>query len=438
MAQWPLPRRAVLRALDRLPSQLAPWLADARDAVLRELRDAQAAEGSASLRNPRETLVGFGDDETPGSALTLRSSTLGGERASAQLGLRAERSGEEESKPVALRLEGSAAAAEALGVQLQGWSHRTWWGPGWQNSLILGNNAPALVGAGFQRAQVATSESPWLAWLGPWNFEFFVAGLDGVQQPRNPYFIGTRLSVKPFSFFELGFTRTAQWGGRGRETSARGFVDMLLGRHLNADTTAEEKVDPANEMAGFDVRARCPFGWHCAGYVQVIGEDQAGRLPSRTLGLYGLELWSQDGLRRGYVELAETGCRMPVGNSALKGCAYRNYAYPEGYVDERRWLGAGVGPDSRLLTVGWLDAGSGLSLKLHYGKVNSRIAEFSPVVDDPDHGGTVLGATARTSWAWHGLVLEPELGWIEVQARNRTQRDPRIGLTVHVPLDAAR
>lgn len=81
----------------------------------------------------------------------------------AQLGVRAERTAIGRGGAATLRLEGVAVATEVFGVQLQAWSRRSWWGPGWQSSLALSDNAPALSGVGVQRSSASTSESPWLA-----------------------------------------------------------------------------------------------------------------------------------------------------------------------------------------------------------------------------------------------------------------------------------
>ena len=76
----------------------------------------------------------------------------------------------------------------AFGTQLQAWAHRSWWGPGWQSSLVLGNNAPPFYGIGLQRASAARSDSRWLSWMGPWSYEFFIAGDDDTI---NSYLVGS-------------------------------------------------------------------------------------------------------------------------------------------------------------------------------------------------------------------------------------------------------
>jgi hypothetical protein len=435
LSHWPLPSAAVAKALQKLPPTLPPVLDAARDAVQTELREHDAGEVQATVRTSSESLAGFGEDATPGSSLAVRSPSFDSSWLSARLGVRAERAAIGEAGTVGVRLEGSALAAEALGVQLQAWSERKWWGTGWESSLVLGNNAPALNGIGLQRASASTSESRWLSWMGPWNAEFFVAQLDGVGSPAHPYLVGSRLTLRPFERLEIGFTRTSQWGGRSRPMSLRSFLKMLAGKGVNADTAEQMNNDPANEMGGVDLRLRCPGTLRCAAYVQAIGEDEANHLPSRMLGLYGLETWSADGRHRWNAEVAETACRMPIGRHGIDNCAYRNHAYPEGYVTRDRWLGAGIGPDSRLLTLGWLDAQTSTSVRLHYGDVGARIGSFA-TVGDFSHSGRLAGFTARTALRWNRVSIEPEAGYLQVRTPDGRQRDLRIGVALRMAFSA--
>ena len=211
---------------------------------------------------------------------------------------------------------------------------------------------------------------------------------------------------------------------------------MLAGVGVNADTTSEQPLDPANEMAGFDFRLRCPTGLRCAGYMQLIGEDRAGLWPSRYLGLYGVETWSADGRERWFAEYAEPGCHTPIGKSGIKNCAYRNYAYPQGYTDAGRWMGAGAGPDSRVLTLGWLDTASETALRLNVGRIASRVGAFSPLVEDPSYGGRLIGISAQRNFSWGAATITPEVAWQHISAADGGRTDARIGAKLQMSLDA--
>jgi len=434
LSHWPLPRRAVVEAIDHLPGSLPAPLQAARDTVAAGLERARRGSATLTVRNTDEALAGFGEDGTPGSHATLRSPAVEGPWLAAQLGVRAGRATAPWDNGTEWRLDGSALVAEAGGWQLQAWSRQAWWGPGWQSSLVLSQNTAPMTGIGLQRGSAARSESPWLSWAGPWNFEFFIAQTDAAHRPADPVLIGSRLTLKPLPGLEIGLTRMVQWGGEGRDQSLRSLLRVLAGRGTNNGDMSFSGSDPGNALAGFDLRANCPTGWRCAGYVQAMGEDEADYLPSKYLALWGLEGWSADGRHRWFGEYAETGCRMPVGQPGEKGCAYRNYAYADGYTHGGRWLGAAAGPDSRLLTLGWLNAERRSSLRLHAGRIGQRMGDLgSP--RDARANGRLVGLAASTEWQWGPATVTPELSWLRVNADGGRQTQARIGATVTVPLD---
>ena len=425
LTHWPLPRGAVEDALDKLPGALTPVLSDARAQLRQELQAQDRRQFTLRLRGRGETLSGFGDDATPGSGLGVRSSTLATPHLALQAGARID--AQPGRSAVKMRLEGTALATEVLGVQLQAWSHRSWWGPGWQDSLVLGNNAPAFDAIGVQRAAAGRSQSPWLSWLGPWTFEFFLAQAEGGS---HAIFVGNRVTARPSPLLEIGLTRTAQWGGSNHPQTLTSFTKMLLGIGVNANAPGQAANDPGNEMAGFDVRLRCPGGRRCAAYAQVIGEDATRHVPSRFLGLYGVESWSADGRQRWFAEFVETVCGAVLEHHPLRPCAYRNYAYPEGYTHAGRWIGAAAGSDSRVLTLGWLDADSGTSLRLHDGRVGSRIGSFTPDPNDPHTSGRLVGVAARQDFRWRGTGVTAELDWLRVHAPDGERTEARVGATL--------
>jgi membrane-associated phospholipid phosphatase len=399
------------------------------------LRSQRAAQLTLTAREHAEALAGFGDDATPGSSVALRSGLLEGPHLAMQLGARVDPRPDPERSGSVLRLDDSAVVLGAAGVQLEAWSHRNWWGPGWQSALALGNNAPALAGVGLQRSSGGTAASPWFSWLGPWSAEAFVARSDGKTLPSYPFIFGGRFEFRPFSHLEIGFERTTQWGGGGRNQSIGSFLNMVLSRHSNPANAAQQAYDPANGMAGYDARIRCPDFLRCAVYGQAIGEDMAGKLPSRFLGLGGVEAWSADGSQRFVAEAARTSIYKDWFGKPILSNAYRNYAYPDGYTDDGRWLGAGVGPDSRLFSFGWIDADADSLVRVAVGHVGSRIGVFSPDTFDPRESGRLLAVSARRSFEWGPATWTPQLDWSRVRAPAGTQRETRLGLEMRMNLD---
>jgi hypothetical protein len=472
LTHWPVPAKSVRLALDNWSRKGAvprsAELESARAMVAAELDALDLGRVSVTAAKRADTLVGFGDDYSPGSGLRLRGAVLGAPSSAAaasassivaRVGARldADPSPPDQRRGGArARLDDSAIAVAGLGMQLQAATRSAWWGPGWRSSLILGNNVPDLAAVSLQRAAVTRSESPWLSWLGPWNLEFFAAQAEvSDSEPAYPWLVGQRLTARPFVGWEIGLSRMAQWGGRGRPESAHSFWQMLSGKGINVD--AATQVDPANELAGFDIRARCPAGWPCALYTQWIGEDMAHGFPTRWLTQYGVEVWS--GIHRVTVEITDSTCdSSPNDSQRLNGCAYRNGTFSNGYASNARWLGASQGPDTRLLSVAWQDTQWRTRLRADFGLLANRPAaspvffyqyvatNSTPVAADfvgaPQDGiyqnGHIVSLTAGSAFDFAGGELNPLLRWQQVKVGDQRNRTLSIGTNWITALDGRR
>ena len=439
VSQWPLPRDAVQRALDTLPAELPPALDAARAQVRAELRAQQSARIGLTVRQREDALPAFGDDATPGSSLQLRSGEYDGPHIALQVGGRLDPVSDAGAPRATARLDDSAAVVDVFGVQAQAWAHRSWWGPGWQSALPLGSNSPPLDGVGFQRSSVLPSQSPWLSWLGPWNTDFFVARTEGSAPGPGPghdaLLTGWRITARPLPLLEIGLTRMAQFGGEGHAETLGSFLRAIVGSHANAQTVAAQSRDSGNGLAGGDLRLRCPFGVRCAGYAQVMGEDSKKHLPYKYMETLGVEGWSADGATRVFFEAAEIGCRERWNGSTSPNCAYTNYAYPEGFTNGGRWLGASVGADGKLLTIGWIDSDWDSALRLSYGHVGSHAGTFADPFEPEEPGRPLWALSARRSWHFGATSITPEFDWTRVEASNGLHVSSRVGVEMSTTLD---
>ncbi len=167
-----------------------------------------------------------------------------------------------------------------------------WWGPGWDSSLILSNNARSTPGIMVQRNYSDPFESEWLSWIGPWTINIFANVLDDERHITDAKLLGISITFKPFDSLEIGLRRTAQWGGEGRIESFGSLIDMALGRDncgsggIDACGTANSN-EPGNQLGAIDFRWRLPTEHPMSVYFQMMGEDEAGYLPSRKSHLVG-------------------------------------------------------------------------------------------------------------------------------------------------------
>jgi hypothetical protein len=250
-----------------------------------------------------------------------------------------------------------------------------WWGPGWDGSLILSTNARPIPTITLERNYTDAFKTRLLSWAGPWRASIAVGQAEGsdVAVP-DARFMAARLNFKPRPWLEVGLTRTAQWCGVGRVCGWRTFRDLLIGRD-NRGPSLSADAEPGNQMAGYDMRLRSP--WRplpVAVYTQWIGEDEAGGLPSKFLGLAGIETWgnSRLGAWRLRAEFSDTTCTFTREQPQFD-CAYRNARYPQGYTYRGRIIGHSMDNDSRMYTLAALliqDDATSASLSLRRVELN--------------------------------------------------------------------
>ncbi|MGH8251508.1 MAG: capsule assembly Wzi family protein, partial [Steroidobacteraceae bacterium] len=273
-----------------------------------------------------------------------------------------------------------------------------WWGPGWEGSLIYGSNARPIPSVTIERNYSDPVDHPWLAWIGQWRVVATMGQLEsGRDDAPNAQLFGMRLNVKPHPRVEIGFSRSAQWCGDGRPCDAGTFWDLLTGN----DNDQPLPEQPGNQLAGFDLRWSLPWA-PVAVYGQGIGEDEAGFLPSKYLGLFGAETWGGWGERswRVHVEYADTVCGFYESEPQF-GCAYRNVIYRDGYQYRDRSIGHALDGDSEQLAAGVMlveSDGSSWELAGQSARINRESA-------NPVHSVATAAARIRSADLYHRRAL---------------------------------
>jgi hypothetical protein len=330
--------------------------------VRRQAREASArgfsgigirAQGAHNL----EQLRTFADTPREEAELGLRASWLSDHLALNLQGSVVADAGDGKT----LRADGSYLGVNIGNFMISAGLMERWWGPGWEGSLVLSTNARPMPTLTLERNYTDPFKSRLLSWIGPWRASLAVgqAEASGVAVPE-VRFLAARVNFKPRPWLEFGLTRTAQWCGEGRPCGLSTFRDLLIGRdnQLDDGSAADQ---PGNQMAGYDMRLRSPWrALPVAFYTQWIGEDEAGGLPSKFLGLFGVESWASTsfGSLRLRAEYADTTCVFAREQPEFD-CAYRNGLYPQGYTHRQRIIGHAMDNDSRMTSVAALLARPG-------------------------------------------------------------------------------
>ena len=269
-----------------------------------------------------------------------------------------------------------------------------WWGPGWEGSLILGTNARPLPAVTIERNYSDASERPWLAWIGQWRLAATMGKFEDERTDApDARFFGMRFTWKPHPRLEIGLSRSAQWCGEGRPCDGETFWDLFTGN----DNDQDPSLQPGNQMAGVDFRWSLPWA-PVAVYAQAIGEDEANSMPSKYLGLAGIEVSGGFGERswRAHVEYADTACAFYESEPQF-GCAYRNQVYFDGYQYRHRSLGHAIDGDSRQLAAGLLmvnPGGDSWEVALQDADINREGA-------NPVHSVSIDAGSIRSADLYH-------------------------------------
>jgi hypothetical protein len=361
LSQWPVPRAAVVYALQDAKEHFARNVAVA--AALERVRARVAIAARVRKGGPFSLSAGA----SAGSAGLLRDFDTAA-REDAEINARAGYDGERVAFSLdvsavsvpdgeRLRADGSHATAQVGNWLLGVHALDRWWGPGHESSLILSSNARPMPTLMLERATARAFETKLLRWLGPWRMSLGVSRMETERADIDaPLFLAWRVVVMPLQDMELGFSRTAQFCGRQLACDASSFFEMLIGNdNVGIDASAEN--EPGNQMAGFDIRWASPLGnWPYAIYGQMIGEDESSYVPAKYLAQFGLEIWkvfSDGGRLQLFTEYADTTCSAVSGSGPYYNCAYNQGRFnSEGYRFRGRVIGHTTDRDARSLAAG--------------------------------------------------------------------------------------
>lgn len=372
---WPLTANEIKRALHTANAQTPAQqqILQSVQARLSQNRDS-VVKGSAALhvQTDRDQLPQkFADDKLAGQQASVGVSLS---EAEWEFNLKANLKNDkliEDGSDVSF--EGSYLAGTAANQWLIAGKIPTWWGPGHDGSLIRGDASLPVTGFTMQRDQQAAPTSPYLSWVGPWQYQLFAGQLEDYEAIPDAKLFGMRLTANPTDWLELGASRTFMWGGEGRPQSFSSFTDALLGTKDNEATNSIEAADdPANQLGGFDARLNlAPLVNIPAGvYAQYVGEDEAGGLPAKNMYLAGVD-YASAAYGKPYQLYAEYTDTRSSGE--VKGVSYDHFIYTDGYYQQGFPLGYALGGDAESIALGgrlWLDNRNFINAKVQHAKVN--------------------------------------------------------------------
>ena len=292
------------------------------------------------------------------------------------------------------RADNSYAAVALGNWMLAASTSERYWGPGWQSSLILSNNARPVPAFTLERNLTTPFETRWLSWLGPWDLAVLWGFLDDDRAIPNTRVFSWRFDFRPLRSLEIGTSFMGLWCGSGQDCGLDELGDLVSGSGGSGSSDNAE----FDRLGGFDVRwSSRLFGTPFALYTHIIGEDFGDGetrliIPSKILGQFGAETWGyRDGLGsyRLFFEWADTECDFSLyrnvssdGGGGKPGCAYRNSKYRSGETYRGRSIAHSFDQDTSIYTIGGIlndvDNHSWYAT-VNFGNINRNGAHLSTV-----------------------------------------------------------
>jgi hypothetical protein len=197
------------------------------------------------------------------------------------------------------RLLDTYVAANLAGWDLTFGKQSLWWGPGDGTSLIFSNNAVPIYMA--RASRITPFSLPWIfKRLGPIKLDFFYGQLAANRFPPRPLIHGEKISLKPTPNLELGFSRTAEFGGVGRALTPAAIFNSYFSFRSSGEGYNSNN-NPGKRTGGFDFSYRLPFvrKWLSL-YTEAISSDDPSPIdaPRRAAVNSGLYLVRVPGINK--------------------------------------------------------------------------------------------------------------------------------------------
>lgn len=176
----------------------------------------------------------------------------------------------------------AAAKFSVFNIEVSLAKSAMWWGPGYEGSMLLSNNAKPL-----DVIKIRSIEGFHLPWefkhLGLFGINFFISRLEKDRNVPEPNFAGLRLEWAPLPYLTVTANRTSIMGGKGRPKLRLGdYWKIFVARAKDEFTAADSdpKASDSDQLASFDAKFILPLkpeaviGSGLEIYAEWAGEDK--------------------------------------------------------------------------------------------------------------------------------------------------------------------
>lgn len=307
-----------------------------------------------------------------------------------------------------------------VGMQLGNWQvtfgkQEQWWGPDQGGAMLFSNNAAPIEMLQINRTTPFTLPS-FLGRIGPIRIQYFLGRLDGYHWmytttfgyagswsqtlSDQPFITGEKLSFKPTSNLEVGFSTTTLFAGQNIPFTLHKFaqVTFRFGAYGGAYETPQHAGDSRGE---FDFRYRLPgmrnwVTWYADGFTDDEPNPLWGLSMDKSAFNSGLYFSHLPKLSKLDFRVEGVFTDNPNPNPVLQhGFFYSEGTYRSGYTNGGNLIGSWIGRQgqgAQAWSTYWFTPRTNLQLSYRHQKVSR---EFVP------SGGTLTDAGVSAN-VWVG------------------------------------
>jgi membrane-associated phospholipid phosphatase len=302
------------------------------------------------------------------------------------------------------RLLDAYVAMNVANWQLSYGNQSLWWGPDEGGAMMLSDNAQPLRMFRVDRT-VPFKLPSFLGILGPMRMEFFLGQYSGYEfmftplgllgqygQSLHPQPIvhGERITLKPTRNFEIGLSRTTDYGGPGYPLTWHTFLRSVFSTGQTIPGAADK---PGSRRSGVDFTYRINHGltFYADGFTE---HDTISPLDSPDVAAWLAGIYLPRLPRISKMDFRAEGVYTdpPIGGNEGSGFFYYDPTWISGFTNDGTLMGHWVGREGQGVqawTTYWLSPRSKLQFGFRHLKVSH---EFIP------QGGTQADASVRADF----------------------------------------
>jgi Capsule assembly protein Wzi/PAP2 superfamily len=316
-----------------------------------------------------------------------------------------------------------------VGMQLNNWEisigkQSLWWGEDASGPMLFSNNAEPILMLQINRIRpfhiplVGSVRASYIVGrLTGYHFVYGAnTGLVGSWAQSlgdQPFIVGEKLTLKPTSDLELGFSVTALFGGPGVPANLHKLLQAGFSSSNGAPGTSG---DPGDRRGGFDMNYRIPGArdW-LSFYADAFTDDEvnpwvAWNKAALTSGLYFARV---PGIPKMDFRVEGVYTDAPGGGKTVEhGFFYENDRFVSGYTNNGDLIGSWIGREGQgadIWTSYWLNPKSKIQANFRRQKVSAQFLPGGATLTDVGVSGDYwfrrnLGVSA---WVQHERWLFP-------------------------------